>query len=571
MSIVICSQDKISHQLSTIIRGLPNSPGNEREALVPSPLTYTHIPSLEAFNGEDIQGLQNPRPRRNPKQGQCADWCSCACHSRRILISPWLLKTLLGEITVHYSSLKPICNETKCRRSNRCTLNMTYQLPSFLLSRYVSLTMRYASVHGPQFALRMPRVTKWCHSLWKYLRAGDIVAIQDMFSKGMASPFDANYYGSNSLVYAGSCGNSEVVQFLLQQGADPDLSNEAGRTASEVLWDISFQGHFGAEGVSIMGSLLGNGDFGQTRKFSILHKMVLGIVSQDLAAELELSTAGINAKDLNGRTPLCWAAICDNEKAVRTLLSYGADPNAKTYLGSIPLHFVKSPGVCRALLAGGADIGAKDVRYGRSALHRGGLSVADVSVVDMLLHAGIDIDVRDGDQQTPLMSALYYGHLPMALRLLEHGADVNLTNLSHGYSALHFAAEYDRPEIIPALLEKGAKVSMRAKCGKNALHLAAWYAAPKTISALLDSSLTDVDLTMQDQYGQSVANIIKERGILENDSAEVKGQLSKLEALMSRQPCGTSNLHMMLVSAGREERFEHYPQPPGAYPLDDDF
>ena len=567
MNDVTCSQQQISYQLSLVIQKLTNSLGSERETLHSYTSTHTRMSSLEALNGKDGLGLQESRPRNSSKQGQCAAWCSCACHSRRILISPWLLKALLGEITVHHTSLKPTCSEMKCGRSNRGTLYLTYQFPSFLLSRYISLTMSYASVHGPQFALRMPRVTKWCHSLWKYLRIGDIVAIQELFSKGMASPFDTNYYGSNSLVYAGSCGNSEVVQFLLQQGADPDLSNAAGRTASEVLWDISFQGHFGPDGVSIIGRLLGASDFGQTRRFSILHKIVLGIISRDLESVLELSTAGINAKDLNGRTSLCWAAICDNEKAVRTLLSYGADPNVKTDLGSVPLHFVKSSGVGRALLAGGADIGAKDVRYGRSALHRGGLSKADVGVVDILLHAGINVDVRDGDQQTPLMSAIYYGHVPMAMRLLEHGADINLTNRSHGYSALHLAAEYDRTEVIPALLRRGAKMGMKAKCGKNALHIAAQYASPRTISVLLDSSMVDTELTTHDRCGRSVVDIINERRTLENDSDEMKNQLSKLVASMSMQSCDTDKTPVAIMSA--EER-ELWPHPPGAYPLCDE-
>ena len=65
-----------------------------------------------------------------------------------------------------------------------------------------------------------------------------------MFSEHKASPFDLNPHGGNALHYAGNHKDYRTSQFLITQGADPNLLNETGRAASELLLDYAFARQF---------------------------------------------------------------------------------------------------------------------------------------------------------------------------------------------------------------------------------------------------------------------------------------------------------------------------------------
>lgn len=147
-----------------------------------------------------------------------------------------------------------------------------------------------------------------------------------MFSQHKASPYDVNPRGVNVLGYAANHKDYRISQFLIGQGADPNLPSASGRLASEALVDASFAGRFGSEGISIVGHMLQNTDYVEIRGLTTLHKIVLGIVQKDLRMELEISTASLNIGDARKRTPLAWAVIRDDLDAVVNLLAFGANP-----------------------------------------------------------------------------------------------------------------------------------------------------------------------------------------------------------------------------------------------------
>ena len=115
-----------------------------------------------------------------------------------------------------------------------------------------------------------------------------------MFSEGKASPFGVNSRGSTALTYVKGHTNPQLCRFLIQQGTDPDLVSEIGTTGAELLWEAAFAGTYGPESTSIVGSMLADSDYVETRRFSILHKIILGLINKDLRSELEISMASIN-------------------------------------------------------------------------------------------------------------------------------------------------------------------------------------------------------------------------------------------------------------------------------------
>ena len=334
-----------------------------------------------------------------------------------------------------------------------------------------------------------------------------------MFSQQKASPHNVNPRGVTALGYAVNHEDYRISQFLIDQGTDPDLPNASGRLASEALVDASFAGRFGSEGISIVGSMLQNTDCLETRGPMSLHKIVLGIIQKDLKAELDVSTASINAVDAKKRTPLAWAVIRDDPDAVMTLLDFGADANSIDNGGNSPLGFVKSFGTCKALLDAGVDINTRNTDYRRTPLHMVCRIHATVEVVDLLVQAGMCVDVRDSDQQTPLLNAVFWHHTARAKRLIEHGADVNARNISSQDNTIHFAVSYSHHEIILALLAHGVDYVITNICSRNIAHMAAIFADTETLNMLTDCKLTGLDLSLRDVDGKTPADHLAEREV----------------------------------------------------------
>lgn len=567
-----CAQEKISDQLSTIIQNLmPDQEhhvsSNKVHVLASNNAVGSGHPTFGSSSaqvlgsGSAILGFPATTATRDEYETRsslglvengasvlnkrCNFWCCCACHTSTSAKSPRVLEILIGSVKVHYNGRRPACNEFRCRRTPDSSFNMTYQLPGYLMSRYIAMKLRYNPLDGPQLSLRMPRVITWSHPLQIYAIKGDLLGIQKLFSDGKASPYDLNPRGSTVLIVAGAFCDLQLSQFLLQQGADPDLPNNIGQTASEGLWEQSFAGLYGTEGVSIVGSLLKDTDYIETRRFSTLHKIILGILHRDLKSELEISTAEINTGDSHNRTPLCWATIHNDLRAVKTLLAFGANPNLVDGNGHTPLHFVKSIDLCRLLLDAGVDIHARTKDWGRSALHSLFHSFSlrrlstnhTVDLLDLLIEAGIDVNVRNTDCETPLLNALYSGLTSHARRLIELGADVNIANLSSQESTIHFAVIFDRYELIPLLLEKGADYTALNTRGQNIAHLAALTAKTKTISVLAISNLVNLDVSLRDRDRKTPADYLSERSILiESEQGLYEAFNELIESIPQRKP-----------------------------------
>lgn len=242
----------------------------------------------------------------------------------------------------------------------------------------------------------------------------------------------------------------------------------------------------------------------QTQGFSALHKIILGIVSKDLESELETSTTEINIGDSKNRTPLYWAAIRGDSQAVKTLLAFGANPDVVDKRGRTPLDFARNMIICKMLLDACVNTHACNGDYGRSVLHQlfknhtdgSSLKSDTVNMIDILIDAGIDVDVRDSYGKTPLFNAIFSGHTSHARRLIELGANVNASNLSSRDSAIHFAVAFNRHETIFLLLERGADYTAIDADGHNIAHVAAWSAGTKTNFVLAKSNLVKLEVSV---------------------------------------------------------------------------
>jgi hypothetical protein len=132
----------------------------------------------------------------------CSNWCSCVCHSRRTTKLSTPFRNILGSLFIGYTgfpNFTPACNEAKCTKRSCPKAEIIYYFPVWLLARVVSLTVLFSGARGPELNLKMPRMVGWTSPLWRSAQANELSTVQNLFSSGMASPFDVNAYGQSAL------------------------------------------------------------------------------------------------------------------------------------------------------------------------------------------------------------------------------------------------------------------------------------------------------------------------------------------------------------------------------------
>ena len=127
----------------------------------------------------------------------------------------------------------------------------------------------------------------------------------------------------------------------------------------------------------------------------------------------------------------------------------------------------------KLLLADGVDVNG--VSGGGTALHTAATDGL-IRSIEILIRAGADLDAIDEMDLTPLMCACSAGKIKgsrAALRLIDSGANVRLVRAEDEMTALKFAADDCLPEVIQALIDRGADVDGPRGTDQPALMLAA--------------------------------------------------------------------------------------------------
>jgi len=155
----------------------------------------------------------------------------------------------------------------------------------------------------------------------------------------------------------------------------------------------------------------------------------------------------------------------DNVRTVQTLLQRGFDPNT-----------VNPEGIPALMLA----------------VREPSLKVAE-------LLAGwpqTKTEVRNANDESPLMLAALKGYLPLVKKLVANDADVN----KPGWTPLHYAATGGHVPIVEFLLEESAYIDAESPNGTTPLMMAAMYGSPEAVKVLIQAG---ADLTLKNQLGMT--------------------------------------------------------------------
>ncbi|XP_016151696.1 PREDICTED: ankyrin repeat and SOCS box protein 10 [Ficedula albicollis] len=180
-----------------------------------------------------------------------------------------------------------------------------------------------------------------------------------------------------------------------------------------------------------------------------------------------------------GRTALHAGGGAARAACARLLLRAGADPEALSEDGYRPLHLCRSADsieCVRQLLQYGASVNSQTEEENDTALHvasRLGL----VEHVQLLLHHGAELEVKNKEGQTPLNAACAQHHQPQDMDryyrvcqlLVESGASINAADREQ-QRPLHLACKNANAQIAELLLARGANVNVMNYGGSTALH-----------------------------------------------------------------------------------------------------
>ena len=332
-------------------------------------------------------------------------------------------------------------------------------------------------------------------------------------------PVKAPDNGYTPLMYAarrGVAGNNasvqnwnDLIEALLEKGADPNARNSRGATALGIAQDA---GYLDAVKLLLAG---GAKEVFTYAGMNLNDALLVSASNGDAVKVIESLNAGADphAASRAGVTPLMAAAYGGNVEAVRALVERGAHVNyvpngfrawtwtgAKLPQGQQALAQSASIGDTALIIA--ARLGHRDVvaylldhgadpalanPHGDSPLAVAA-EQGHAKIASLILAKGVDPDegrqsvpsftggalvgLKAEEHNTPLMKAAQGGHIEAVRVLLDAESDPNIRGLA-GKTALYWAVERGYGEVVSLLLERGADPDIKTDAGFTALMEAA--------------------------------------------------------------------------------------------------
>ncbi|MCF4969584.1 ankyrin repeat domain-containing protein [Nostoc sp. CMAA1605] len=310
-------------------------------------------------------------------------------------------------------------------------------------------------------------------SLFAAIETGDIEGVTELLASGVSAN-SKNALGQTALVVASSRGKSEIIQVLVNAGAEinpepepPVLRPRIHSTQIPGGWSLG----------ELIAQATENADEQTKAFYSGFMGIVDGLspkssnVSQDVSVNIEDEQ---EEEDFESQvtTPLIAAIQEGNLAAITTLIAAGAEINPQNWNESVPLVVAVQKGnseIIQTLIAAGANVNRIDCEMDASPLGTA-IQQGRVDLVRLLLDAGASPEGGDMSN-TALALAVEQGNMEIFQMLLDAGADVN-AGMEDDYRVIMQASHLGRLEMVKMLVERGADVNAWSQ-GETALLSAA--------------------------------------------------------------------------------------------------
>lgn len=287
-------------------------------------------------------------------------------------------------------------------------------------------------------------------------RSGQVERIKELIASNPTAVNEPprGYYGQTAIQAACMHGHRQVVQILVDAGADIHFcgGNNFQRNAFQIACGQ-----------------------GNEEIFDILLKAGANIneVSATSASRPQAPSGLSVVTRYNGRTALQAASERGHMHLVGRLLDLGADVNAppSPTAGYTAVQIAAGGGyteIVKLLFQHGADINAASAKYKGYTALQGACLGGHVDLVDLLLQEGADVHALGGiyGDGMSLHAAAEKGHVEIIERLLAAGADVNAycNKRGRGQTALQSATVGGHAEAVKFLRDRGAVMRTGGGC-----------------------------------------------------------------------------------------------------------
>lgn len=285
---------------------------------------------------------------------------------------------------------------------------------------------------------------------------------------------------------------ADIVSLLLANGADPNVPASEYPCFKCVT---HHRAHFLAQVIEA------GGDPNEPR--GIIEKAVLHN-NQDALIFLLDHGVNVNAKSVEGYTPLTTAIREDRAEMVDLLLARGADPAIRGQDWPINMA-VKRPHILKKLLP--AVSNPKNFK----GVVEMAVCANQLESIKLLLSAGFSVEDKNGGVFSPLTSAIRERNKEIVHYLIDvAGADVNAPGEHLPIIKALRRMEGQDTELLELLLERGANINLMYR-GWNAVLQAVENGNAHVLRILVEKG-NGVDLDQKDENDQTVMDIVNGHG-----------------------------------------------------------
>ena len=300
--------------------------------------------------------------------------------------------------------------------------------------------------------------------LLRAINVGDVETVRTLVSAPLK--FGRIARATSYLSDAVQLGNRQIVQVLLEAGADPNFRIDGKDPALLALSEKSSP--------ELVHDLILAGAKLNARDSYGYNALMTAAGSSSIAVLRELIEAGspVTATNSAGETALFAAARSNSSEALLLLLDAGTNINTQNENGETALMVAAYEGTLdkfKALLARGAD--ANLVNDDGKTLLLLASENEDAGIAKLIIELGTNVNAQDSDGQTALMIAASTERVEIIRLLAGAGANLNMTD-AEGQTALMKAAMRGSVDAVNVVLSLGADLTIRDKGGKTALALA---------------------------------------------------------------------------------------------------
>ncbi|KAF5286936.1 hypothetical protein FQR65_LT12395 [Abscondita terminalis] len=331
-------------------------------------------------------------------------------------------------------------------------------------------------------------------------KSGDIDIVKKMRSHVENINLQCSLYKRSALHLAFINKNIAIAQYLIDEGADVNLTDCYGMTpffcacqSADIdivkkmrpnVADINQQCKFGEESTLNVARMNKNKDvaqllfdnesdteltdFGGTPYF---YAHILKDI--EFANILRANVADINLENnFNKKSALHVAFINKNKDIAGFLIDEGADINLTDCVGMTAFHYaceLSDIDIVKKMRPNVADINLQCSLFKRSALHLALVS-KNKDVAEFLMAEGADVNSTDCDGMTAFHYACLSEDIGIVKKMYPNVTDINLQCSLYKTSALHLAFANKNTDIAQFLIDEGADVNLIDCNGMTAFH-----------------------------------------------------------------------------------------------------